>query len=310
MPVTFHEPVLVEAVGRYWLHRPHGLYVDATVGGGGYERLLLSRCGPGVQVVGIDIDREALAAAGEALREFGPQVVLRQGDFRDLGRILQELGIERIDGILFDLGVSSHQLDTPNRGFSYRFEGPLDMRMDPGLPTTAEDIVARSSAEELASLLYMFGEERQARRIAAAIVRARQKGPLHTTTQLAAVIRGAVRGPYQVKTLSRCFQALRMAVNQEHQALRQALEQVPGLLKPGGRAVVLSYESISDRITKGFLAREERGCVCPPAVPVCACGRRPTLRVLTRRPVLPTAGERQRNPRSRGAKLRAAERLP
>ncbi len=310
MPVTFHEPVLVEAVGRYWLHRPQGLFVDATVGGGGYERLLLPRYGPGVRVVGIDLDREALAAAAEALREIRSRVVLHQGNFRDLGRILQQLGIERVDGILFDLGVSSHQLDSPSRGFSYRFEGPLDMRMDPSLSTTAADIIARSSAEELASLLYTLGEERHARRIAAAIVRARQKGPLRTTTQLAAVIRSAVHGPYQVKTLSRCFQALRMAVNQEHEALRQALEQVPGLLKPGGRAVVLSYESISDRITKNFFAQEERGCVCPSSVPMCVCGRKPTMRVLTRRPLLPSAEERQRNPRSRGAKLRAAERLP
>jgi 16S rRNA (cytosine1402-N4)-methyltransferase len=236
--------------------------------------------------------------------------VLRHGDFRDLGRILAELGIDLVDGILFDLGVSSYQLDTPARGFSYRFEGPLDMRMDTSLPTTAEKIIAQSSEGELALLLHTLGEERHARRIAAAIVRARQRGPIRTTTQLAAIIREAVRGPYQVKTLSRCFQALRMAVNREDEALSQALEQVPGLLRPGGRVVVLSYESITDRITKTFFAREERGCICPPSAPVCGCRRKPTMRVLTRRPIVPSAEERRRNVRSRGAKLRVAERLP
>lgn len=308
--MIFHEPVLVEAVARYWLQRSQGVYVDATVGGGGYERILLPRLGPGVRVVGIDLDGEALAAAHKALRQFGSQVILRQGDFRDVGRVLAELGIDRVDGILFDLGVSSYQLDTAARGFSYRLEGPLDMRMDTSHPTTAETIIARSSEEELASLLQNFGEERHARRIAAAIVRARQREPIRSTTQLAAIIRVAVRGPHQVKTLSRCFQALRMAVNREHEALRQALAQVPTLLTAGGRVVVLSYESISDRIVKTFLLEQQKGCICPPSLPRCVCGRQPTMRVLTRRPLVPSVEERRRNPRSRGAKLRAAERLP
>ncbi len=307
--MAFHEPVLVEAVGRLWLHRERGVYVDATVGGGGYERILLPGCGPGVWVIGIDVDGEALEAAAEGLRQFGSQVVLRQGDVRQLGSLLADLGISQVDGILFDLGVSSHQLDTPARGFSYRFEGPLDMRMDTGRVTTAASIIARSSEEELAALFYRLGEERQARRIAAAIVRAREREPIGTTTQLAAVIRDAVPSRHAVKTLSRCFQALRMAVNQEHEALREALEQVPGLLAPEGRVVVLSYESISDRIVKLFFLREQRGCICPPSLPTCVCGRKPTLRILTKRPLLPSAAERARNPRSRGAKLRAAERL-
>lgn len=307
--MTFHEPVLVEAVGRLWLHRKQGVYVDATIGGGGYERILLPKCGPGVRVVGIDLDGEALEAAAEGLRQFGSQVVLRQGDFRQIGRLLAELAITQVEGILFDLGVSSHQLDTPARGFSYRFEGPLDMRMDTGRGTTAASIIARSSEKELAALFAHLGEERHARRIAAAIVQARAREPIRTTSQLAAVICSVVPGPLVVKTLSRCFQALRMAVNQEHEALREALDQVPGLLSPGGRVVVLSYESICDRMVKSFFVREQRGCICPPSLPTCVCGRKPTLRVLTKRPLVPSAAEKARNPRSRGAKLRAAERI-
>lgn len=306
-----HQPVMVKEVVALLGVKPDGVYVDCTVGGGGHAAAILGLLGPQGRLIGLDRDPEALAAARLRLGT-DPRVQLVQADFRKLGVVLAELGVRQVDGILYDLGVSSYQFDNPARGFTYWEDVPLDMRMDPEGPVTAADLVNTLSARELAKIIAEYGEERWASRIADFIVAERQRGPLKTTGQLVEVIKKAVpagarrTGPHPAR---RTFQALRIAVNQELEALRASLEQALGLLRPGGRLVVLSYHSLEDRIVKEFIKTAEAGCICPPGAPACVCGKKPVLRRLTRKPRTPTGEELGRNPRSRSARLRAAEKL-
>ena len=285
--------------------RPGGVYIDGTVGGGGHAEAILESSAPDGRLLGLDRDPGALEAAGERLARFGGRAVLRHGSFARLAALAE--GFAPADGVLLDLGLSSLQLADPARGFAFSREGPLDMRFDPTAPgPTAADLVNGLPVKELAALLYRYGEERQAGRIAEAIVAAR---PLETTRQLAEVIERAVGRRGRIHPATRTFQALRIAVNKELEALEAALPQAVDLLRPGGRLVVISFHSLEDRIVKRFLRRESRDCICPPETPVCTCGHTAQLRLLTRKPVRPDPEEVERNPRARSARLRAAERI-
>ena len=306
-PERLHVPVLLDEVLAGLRLAPGQNVVDGTVGMGGHARGILERTAPDGRLLGIDRDPNALAVAAEELAEFGSRAVLRRGEFRHLGEIVAEAGLGRVDGVLLDLGVSSLQLDRPERGFSFQEEGPLDMRMDPSAPLTAEEIVNQWPADELADLIYAYGEERHSRRVARAIVAAR---PLRTTGELARAVSRAVGGRSGgIHPATRTFQALRIAVNAELESLEEVLPQAVALLRPGGRLAVIAFHSLEDRIVKQFMAREARDCICPPRLPVCVCGHQATLRPVTRKPLRATEAEVARNPRSRSARLRIAERL-
>ena len=307
--MEFHEPVLVPEVEHFWINNRPGIYVDATLGGGGYVHEIAPRYLDQIKIIGIDQDGDALSFAKSRLQQMGDKIIYYHANFRHLGDILNKLGIDVVDGILIDLGVSSYQLDTPTRGFSYRVEAPLDLRMDRSRGMTAQELVATSEEGTLADMFWRYGEERYSRQIAKAIVKARKKSPINTTTDLADIIRSAIPTPKSVKALSRCFQAIRYKLNEELESLSEVLEQIPSLLSSGGRAVIIAYESLSDRLVKKFFIREQKGCICPPSFPKCVCGRTSTLKILTKHPVMPTAGEVLRNSRAAGAKLRSCERL-
>lgn len=308
----FHLPVMPAETLQYLRPRPGGTYVDCTLGGGGHaEALLLAQPGVGL-VLGLDQDQEALAHASERLARFGGRFRAVKANFRDLEEVLAHQELPAVDGILMDLGVSSWQLTGGQRGFSFRADEPLDMRMDTSQGLTAADLVASAEEPELARWLREYGEERWAERIARFIVAERQRQPLRTTGQLAAVVQAAVpRGawPPETHVATRTFQALRIAVNAELEALDHALQAIPRCLHPGGRTVVISYHSLEDRRVKRAFREAEQGCSCPPRLPICVCGRKPLLKVLTRRPVTPGPEAVEANPRARSAKLRAAERL-
>lgn len=302
-----HIPVLLREVLDGLKVQPGGRYIDATVGGGGHAVAILERSAPDGRLLGIDRDPEVLERARERLRPFGERVVLAQGSYAELRRLAVRYDFLEVDGILFDLGLSSWQLSDPHRGFSFQIEGPLDMRYDPGQGIPASEIVNRWPEKELAALIRRYGEERYARRIARAIVRHR---PIRTTTELAALIARTVGwGRDDLHPATRTFLALRIAVNDELSALEQALPQAVSLLKPGGRLAVIAFHSLEDRIVKTFFQREARDCLCPPQVPVCTCGHRATLRLITRKPIRPSEEEVRVNPRARSARLRIAERL-
>jgi 16S rRNA (cytosine1402-N4)-methyltransferase len=305
----FHVPVLLHEAVDFLVWNPGGRYVDATIGGGGHTAEILRRLDPSGVVLGIDCDPEAISWVRR--RFGGEQTPLRlvRANYAELARISRDLGLVPLDGVLWDLGVSSWQLNRPERGFSFDREGPLDLRMNPDLEPTASALVNTVSEEELRRILWEYGEEREARRIARAILERRAKRPIATTRELADVVRATVRGPHVAKSLARVFQALRIAVNRELESLRSALEQALEVLRPGGRMVVIAYHSLEDRIVKSFFRENEPRCICPPGVPICTCGRPGRLRVLTRHAVRPSAEEIRRNPRARSARLRAAEKL-
>lgn len=304
-----HAPVLVEEAMTWLAPRAGGKYIDATVGRGGHARRLLDLSGPGGRLLGLDADPQAIDSARVSLRAFAGRVLLEQSYFDDMVGIARKHGFEEANGILFDLGVSSPQVDDAARGFSFQAEGPLDMRMTAKGPTAA-DLVATAMAEDLVRIFREYGEERYARRIAGAIVRARQASPLVTTTQLAGLITRAVPGPRTaIHPATRVFQALRIAVNDELARLERGLVAALDLLRKEGRLVVISFHSLEDRIVKRFLRREASDCVCPPGLPQCVCGHVRRLRILTPKPTTPSEEERLENPRSRSAKLRAAAAL-
>lgn len=301
-----HHPVLYESVLEGLAIRPNGCYIDATVGAGGHAWGILVASGPKGRLLGIDADPQALALASERLAAFEDRVTLVQGNFSQLSSIAPAQGFAEVDGILFDLGLSSVQLAVPERGFSFQHDGPLDMRFDPSNPITAAHLVNELEERELADILRRYGQERQARRIARAIVSAR---PLRSTAQLAALIEGVVGRRGRIHPATRTFQALRIAVNDELTALSEALPQALDLLVAGGRLAVISFHSLEDRIVKRFFEREARDCICPPETPVCVCGHRARLNIITRHPIRPSEEEVAANPRSRSARLRIAERV-
>jgi 16S rRNA (cytosine1402-N4)-methyltransferase len=302
-----HIPVLYQEVLDGLRIKPGGRYIDATVGGGGHAHGILAASAPDGDLLGIDADPMAVALAGERLAEFGERVVLVQGNFADLEEIALEHGFCLVDGILLDLGLSSLQLEAEGRGFSFQLDGPLDMRFDPSQTTTAADLVNTLSMEELADILFRYGEEPRSRRVARAIMAGR---PINTTGELAALVSASVGSRRRLHPATRTFQALRMAVNEELECLAEALPQALRLLTPGGRLAVISFHSLEDRLVKQFFRNEARDCLCPPEVPVCTCGHRAALGIVTRKPIRPSVEEVAANPRSRSAKLRIAYRLP
>ena len=310
-----HIPVLAEEVMSMLGPAPGSLQVDATLGGGGHTERILEATDPDGRLLGLDADGAAIARVDGRLRpRFGDRLVLRQANFRDLASVARAAGFDAVDGTLFDLGLSSYQLADAARGFGFRAGGPLDMRFDAGRGVPASELLATLDADELTALFRRYGEEPNARRIARAIVEARRTAPIASAEDLATLIERVVppnprRGRRRTHPATRVFQALRIAVNEELDALQEGLAAAVDLLRPGGRLVVLSYHSLEDRIVKRFLAAERRGCVCPPELPVCVCGRNPRLRLLTGKPVVPAAAEVEANPRARSARLRAAERL-
>jgi 16S rRNA (cytosine1402-N4)-methyltransferase len=309
-----HAPVLLEESLTWLAPGPGKVVVDGTVGGGGHAAEILRRSAPDGRLIGLDRDADALTAAGSRLAEFGGRVQLLHASFRDLSEVLADLGTPRVDAVLLDLGVSSHQLDTPARGFRFGADTaestPLDMRMDASSGTTAGLLLRTAGAEEIEDWLRRYADLRGARRLARALVDARERAPLETAADLVRVIREArIGGGRRHDPATLVFQALRIATNDELDALTCGLAAAIDALRPGGRLVVLAYHSAEDRIVKHGLRDAARDCVCPPRTPVCVCGVVPRLRVLTRRPVTPGEAEIAANPRARSAKLRAAERL-
>ncbi len=312
---TYHRPALLRESLDQLALRPGAQVVDGTVGGGGHAEAILTRTAPHGMLIGLDLDPEALAIASQRLLRFGERVHLEHASFRELARVLRERHVDGIDGVLLDLGVSSRQLDAAGRGFRFAEDTaedtPLDMRMDPRLSRSAADLLAEAPPGELERWFRAYGELPGAARLARAIAEARREAPLRTAGDLLRVVRstGVGRGRrHHPATL--VFQALRIAVNDELAALEQGLDASVDALVPGGRLAVIAYHSLEDRIVKRTLRDEARGCICPPRQPVCSCGRKPRLRVLTRRAVRPGEDEVRENPRARSARLRAAERLP
>jgi len=307
-----HLPVLAEEVVEMLAPAPGSLQIDATVGGGGHTERILEASEPDGRLLGLDADGAAIARVGRRLAGFGDRLVLRQANFREIGTVAPAAGFGRVDGLLFDLGLSSYQLADADRGFGFRTSGPLDMLFDTSRGVPAAELLATLDAGELAALFRRYGEEPEANRIARAIVGARRTAPIATAEDLAALVERVVpvnpHRPRRTHPATRIFQALRIAVNEELEALAEALAAAMDLLRPGGRLVVLSYHSLEDRIVKRFIAAERKGCVCPPSLPVCACGRDPRLRPLGRS-ITPGPAELAANPRSRSARLRAAERI-
>jgi len=286
-----------------------GVYVDGTLGSGGHSKLILSALPPGGRLIGIDRDENAITAATSHLSDEAFTAV--QGNFHNMPKILQTLNIPRVDGILLDLGVSSHQLDTPERGFSYRFDGPLDMRMDKNTKLSAYEIVNTFKEKDLADLIYTYGEERHSRRIARAICFAREKSPIKTTLELAALIeRTSPKQKYGMPhPAMRSFMAIRIAVNDELSPLGDVLQNIFNCLAPNGRIAIITFHSLEDRIVKTAFQKLASPCQCPRDIPYCVCGKKPGLRILTRKPLLPTQEELDINRRAHSAKLRVAERI-
>jgi 16S rRNA (cytosine1402-N4)-methyltransferase len=290
--------------------KPDGIYVDGTAGGGGHSFAIASRLIDG-KLIAIDQDEAAIAAAGARLAPLGERARVVRNNFRNLAQVCAELGIDGIDGLLLDLGVSSYQLDTPERGFSYQADAPLDMRMDKRNPLSAYEVVNTYSQEDLRRILFEYGEERFAPRIASAICRAREEAPIQTTGELVELIKKAMPaaardGGHPAK---RSFQAIRIEVNAELDVIAPAIRSAVNLLRPGGRIVIITFHSLEDRIVKQTFADLTGGCTCPKNFPVCVCGNRPQVKIITRKPILPSAAELEENRRSHSAKVRVAEKL-
>jgi 16S rRNA (cytosine1402-N4)-methyltransferase len=303
-----HLPVLYQEIISAFDPKSPGIFVDGTLGAGGHAAGILSACSPSGMLLGLDLDPQALALARERLAPFGDRAVLRQASYTSLEAQLAELGWGgRVQGILLDLGVSSMQFDTPERGFSFQADGPLDMRFSPENPTTASDLINHLSERQLGEMIWRYGEDRQARRIARAIVAAR---PIETTRRLAEVIaRASGHKNNRIHPATLTFQALRITVNHELEALEAVLPAALRMLAPQGRLAIIAFHSLEDRIVKQFFHKESRDCLCPPQQPICTCGHKATLREVTRHPIQASEEEVQHNPRARSAKLRVAERI-
>ena len=309
--MTFeHKSVLLHETVDSLNIRPDGIYVDGTLGGGGHASLVCSRLGENGRLIGIDQDADAIAAATERLKPYGGRVTIVRNNYENIDTVLAELGIPGVDGIYLDLGVSSYQLDTAERGFTYREDAPLDMRMDQRNAETAADIVNGYSEMELYRIIRDYGEDRFAKNIAKHIVRARQEKPLETTGELIEVIKAAI--PAKIRATGghpakRTFQAIRIELNKELEVLEHSIDKMIGLLNPGGRLSIITFHSLEDRIVKNKFKENENPCVCPPDFPVCMCGRKSRGRVVTRKPIVPTGQVIEENKRSKSSKLRVFE---
>lgn len=308
-----HTPVLLEEVIEYLNPKPGQILVDGTLGGAGHSKVLLSRIIPGGRLIGLDRDLDALQAAHEVLSPFGVKnFTLIHSNFARMDQVLQEIAVEKVDGILLDLGVSSYQLDNAQRGFSYQHDAPLDMRMDRSQSFTAQDLVNNADQEELSKIIWKYGEERWSKRIAQFIVKERDHKVINTTGELVEVIKKAIpsgarrEGPHPAK---RTFQALRIAVNGELEILQNAFEKAVDCLGTGGRLAVITFHSLEDRITKKTFQGLAKGCICPKDLPTCVCNQQPLVRIITNKPLGPGEEELEKNPRSRSAKLRVVEKL-
>ncbi|MCH8024448.1 MAG: 16S rRNA (cytosine(1402)-N(4))-methyltransferase RsmH [Candidatus Marinimicrobia bacterium] len=304
-----HLPVMVEEVLAQLVTTSSGLYVDGTLGGGGHASALLARLASGGRVLGVDLDPGALDTARRTLAGAGDRISLRQGSFTQLPAFLEELGMTTCQGLLLDLGLSTLTLESSGRGFSFQLEEPLDMRFDPSQGEPLAQVLLRLSRSQLADIIYRYGEERRSRAIARAIRGAAEAGRMLTSGDLAATVRSVVKGPQATKTLARVFQALRIYINGELDNLQAVLDSLPQILEAGRRVVIISYHSLEDRLVKHFFIRESKACLCPPQLPSCQCNHQATLKVVSRKPITPSAKEQAFNPRSRSAKLRVAQRL-
>ena len=307
-----HRPVLLEECMEGLAIRPDGVYVDGTAGGAGHSSEIASRLGENGRLLALDQDATAVAVATQRLSVYGERAQVVRSNFCRVEEVCHSLGISEIDGMLMDLGVSSYQLDTAERGFSYQADAPLDMRMDVRNPLTARTVVNEYSEDALRRILFDYGEERFSSRIAANIIHAREKAPIETTGELVEIIKRSIPaaaregGHHPAK---RSFQALRIEVNAELDVIAPAIKSAVGMLRPGGRIAIITFHSLEDRIVKQTFASLASGCTCPKDFPVCVCGKRPTVKVISRKPVLPSREELEENPRSRSAKLRIAEKL-
>lgn len=311
-PADFaHRSVMPDEVLSLLDPRPGDTVLDGTLGGGGHARLLLEAIAPDGRLIGLDRDPQALAHAKTVLAPFGARTILRHRNFSEADAALAEVEIDGLDCMLLDLGVSSFQLDAPERGFSFRHDAPLDMRMDPTVGRSAADVVNTEDADELARIFREFGEERYAGRIARKIVKVRAEHPLARTGELAELVRQAVPGghiPARIHPATRVFQALRIYVNDELGHVRRGVSRGIDLLKPGGRLAVISFHSLEDRIVKRIFSEEATGCICPPRLPLCQCGHQPRVELLTRKGIRASDVEVEANPRARSAVLRAVRR--
>ena len=306
-----HKSVLLEETIEGLHIRPDGTYVDGTLGGGGHAYEIAKRLGDKGSIIGIDQDAAAIEAAGIRLKDFGEKVTIVRSNYCEMKSQLQKLGIDRVDGIILDLGVSSYQLDTAERGFSYREDAPLDMRMDTRQERTARGIVNDYSEMELYRVIRDYGEDKFAKNIAKHIVAARSKAPIETTGQLSGIIRQSIPMKYQKMSghpAKRTFQAIRIELNRELDVLKDSLDDMIDLLNPGGRLCIITFHSLEDRIVKSAFRKNEHPCTCPPDFPVCVCGKVSKGKVITKKPILPTKEEQEYNSRSKSAKLRIFER--
>ncbi len=307
-----HVPIMVSEVLALLEPSRGGVFVDGTLGGGGHAEAVLSALPESGRLFGIDRDDDALKAAGARLSRFGDRFTAIKGNFFDMKALLAAHGVFKVDGILLDLGVSSHQLDAAERGFSYKAEAPLDMRMDQSAPLTARTVVNEWSEAELRRIFWEYGEEKFSGKIAARIVERRKEQPIETTTELAELIKGAIPAKFRNEPqhpARRCFQAIRIAVNGELDGLYDAIVSAHDLLNPGGRLAVLTFHSLEDRIVKNAFRTFENPCTCPKSAPVCICGKKPTAKVLTRHPLVASEQEQKENSRATSAKLRAIVRM-
>lgn len=307
-----HQPVLLNEVLEYLNIRPDGIYLDGTLGGAGHSSRIAERLTEGGRLIGMDQDKDAIAAATKRLEPYRDRVTIVHNNYENFAEVLRQLQIDRVDGILLDLGVSSYQLDNPERGFSYNEDEPLDMRMDQDSPVSARTILNEYSKEKLTQIIRDYGEEKFASKIAENIVLEREKKPLETTGELAAIIRRSIPMKMQQRGGNPCkrtFQAIRIACNRELDVLSDSLDSMIDHLNPGGRIVVITFHSLEDRIVKNAFKTAENPCICPPEFPVCVCGRKPKGRIVTKKVVTPSDEELKTNKRAASSKLRAFERF-
>ena len=305
-----HKSVLLEETIDNLNIKPDGIYVDGTLGGAGHSEQIVKRLGEGGRLIGIDQDEDAIAAASKRLEPYGDKVTIVRDNYQNFRRILDELNIQKVDGILLDLGVSSYQLDNADRGFTYRFDAPLDMRMDNRQTKTAKDIVNDYSESELFRILKDYGEERYAKSIAYHICKYRENKVIETTEELNDIIRGSIPAKArngQGHPSKQTFQAIRIELNRELDVLRDSIDGMIASLNPGGRLCIITFHSLEDRIVKLAFRKNENPCICPPNFPVCTCGRKPLGKVITRKPIIPGERELEENSRSKSSKLRVFE---